>query len=110
MEFSKYKNNGFYDELLTSDLRARRGIGEFIKFLKRIKPENLYQRRIEAELAIRTMGITFTVYSEGENIDREWPCDIIPRIILKQEWERIEKGLEQRLMALNHFIQDIYND
>ncbi|NNE38765.1 MAG: circularly permuted type 2 ATP-grasp protein [Gammaproteobacteria bacterium] len=110
MDLSKYKQNGFYDELLTSDLKARRGTGQLINFLKRIKPDNLYQRNIEAELAIRTMGITFTVYSEGENIDREWPYDIIPRIIVKNEWDKVEKGLVQRLTALNHFIQDIYNE
>jgi uncharacterized circularly permuted ATP-grasp superfamily protein len=93
MDLSKYKQNGFYNESLTSDLKARRGMGQLINLLKRIKPGNLYQRRIEAELAIRTMGITFTVYSEGENIDREWPYYIIPRLILKNEWDKVEKGL-----------------
>lgn len=56
------------------------------------------------------MGITFTVYSEGGNIDRAWPFDIIPRVISLKEWRRIRRGLEQRLTALNHFIDDIYND
>jgi len=56
------------------------------------------------------MGITFTVYSEGQNIDREWPFDIIPRVIREQEWRKIEEGLKQRLMALNLFITDVYND
>jgi uncharacterized circularly permuted ATP-grasp superfamily protein len=56
------------------------------------------------------MGITFTVYSEGSNIDRVWPFDIIPRIIDKQEWEKTEAGLKQRVTALNHFIHDIYHD
>lgn len=68
------------------------------------------QIRQEAELAIRTMGISFTVYSDGANIDREWPFDIIPRTILNKEWQTIEKGLEQRLRALNLFITDVYND
>jgi len=56
------------------------------------------------------MGISFTVYSEGDNIDREWPFDIIPRIIRQKEWSRIERGLKQRLTALNMFINDVYND
>ena len=56
------------------------------------------------------MGITFTVYSDGSNIDREWPFDIIPRTILHREWQMIEKGLQQRLQALNLFITDVYND
>jgi uncharacterized circularly permuted ATP-grasp superfamily protein len=110
MDLSNYDLNGFYDELLTADLKARRGMGDLTRYLKRLKPDSLYQRRLEAELAISTMGITFTVYSEGENIDREWPYDIIPRVVIKSEWQRVEKGLVQRLTALNHFIQDIYND
>jgi uncharacterized circularly permuted ATP-grasp superfamily protein len=108
--FSKYKVEGLYDELLTADRKARRGMGHLVNYLKKLKPEYLHQRRHEAELAIRTMGITFTVYSEGENIDREWPYDIIPRVILQSEWLKVEKGLKQRLTALNHFIQDVYND
>ena len=56
------------------------------------------------------MGITFTVYSEGQNIDRAWPFDIIPRVIPATEWAKIERGLTQRLTALNHFIDDIYGD
>jgi len=110
MDFSNYKVDGFYDELLTTDRKARRGVGDLVNYLKKLKPEYLHQRRHDAELAIRTMGITFTVYSEGENIDREWPYDIIPRVILQGEWQKVEKGLKQRLTALNHFIQDIYNE
>jgi uncharacterized circularly permuted ATP-grasp superfamily protein len=55
------------------------------------------------------MGISFTVYTEGGNIDRAWPFDIIPRIIELSEWRRIEDGLKQRLTALNLFINDVYN-
>ena len=110
MDINKYEINGFYDELLTHDLKARRGIGPLVQYLKKKKYEDLAERRFEAELAIRTMGITFTVYSEGQNIDREWPFDIIPRVINLREWQRVEKGLIQRLTALNHFINDVYND
>ncbi|MFV0306294.1 MAG: circularly permuted type 2 ATP-grasp protein, partial [Desertimonas sp.] len=56
------------------------------------------------------MGITFTVYSDGANIDRAWPFDVIPRVIEATEWRRIERGLVQRLRALNMFIDDLYND
>ncbi len=56
------------------------------------------------------MGISFTVYSDGENIDRAWPFDIIPRIIDGNEWSVVEQGLAQRLRALNRFIDDVYND
>ena len=62
-----------------------------------------------AELAIRQMGISFTIYTEGRNIDRAWPFDIIPRVIRAEDWQRVSKGLIQRSRALNAFIDDIYN-
>ena len=67
------------------------------------------ERKTAAELAIRAMGITFTVYDDGANIDREWPFDIVPRLILKAEWNRIADGLKQRVRALNAFIDDVYH-
>jgi uncharacterized circularly permuted ATP-grasp superfamily protein len=56
------------------------------------------------------MGISFTIYSEGDNIDRAWPLDLIPRIMPGAEWDRVERGLVQRVMALNLFIDDLYNE
>jgi len=110
VDLNNYHVEGIYDELLTSSLQARRGMADMVKYLRKLSPADMDRRRRDAELAITTMGITFTVYSEGENIDREWPFDIIPRIILLKEWERIEAGLRQRLTALNAFIDDIYNE
>jgi uncharacterized circularly permuted ATP-grasp superfamily protein len=110
MDLNNYEINGFYDELLTQDRKARRGIGQLVRYLKKMKYEDLANRKFEAELTIRTMGITFTVYTEGQNIDREWPFDIIPRVINLKEWRRVEQGLVQRLTALNRFIDDVYND
>ena len=65
--------------------------------------------RNAAELAIREMGISFTVYSDGANIDRAWPFDIVPRIIPARDWRKISSGLAQRIRALNCFIDDVYN-
>ena len=72
--------------------------------------DELRERQRVSDLEILTMGITFTVYSDGENIDRAWPFDVVPRIIPGAEWEQVERGLKQRLRALNMFIDDIYND
>ncbi len=72
--------------------------------------DELRERQAASDLEILTMGITFTVYSDGENIDRAWPFDIVPRLIAGSEWEEVERGLAQRLRALNMFIDDIYND
>ncbi len=110
MNFKNYKIDGLYDELLTPRLQARSSAGKLLKYLKSLNYEEINKRKQAADLAIKTMGITFTVYSEGENIDREWPFDIIPRIIPSREWMRIEKGLHQRMLAINHFIDDIYNE
>lgn len=55
------------------------------------------------------MGISFTVYSDKGNIDRLWPYDLLPRTIEYSEWQKVSKGLKQRLDALNLFIEDIYN-
>lgn len=78
--------------------------------IARLGEDELRARQELAELDIQTMGITFTVYSDGQNIDRSWPFDIIPRIIEGSEWDRISLGLQQRLVALNRFIDDLYND
>ncbi|HIG61984.1 MAG TPA: circularly permuted type 2 ATP-grasp protein [Gammaproteobacteria bacterium] len=111
MQVDQYKSSKqIYDELFSHTGRARPGLGHISRFLKKNTAEQLRQKSELAELTIRTLGITFTVYDEGQNIDREWPFDIIPRTIFQTEWQGIEIGLKQRLKALNHFINDIYND
>ena len=81
-----------------------------VRYLGSLTDRQLKSRQAAAERAILEMGITFTVYSEGQNIDRAWPLDIIPRVIEGSEWDTIEAGLKQRLAALNMFIDDIYHD
>ena len=80
-----------------------------MNFLRNLPDGELEERRAAAELAIRDMGISFTVYTEGGNIDRSWPFDIIPRAISAKEWHRVSTGLKQRSRALNCFIDDVYN-
>ena len=78
--------------------------------LSSLPPESLLERQRAAEAEILTMGITFTVYSDGDDIDRAWPFDVVPRVIDGAEWDRVSDGLQQRLRALNLFIDDIYNE
>ena len=108
--FIDYQTGNYFDELITSKCRPRKSARKLVAHLRKLKPADLGERQRAAELVIKTMGISFTVYSDGANIDRDWPFDIIPRIISKTEWDGIEKGLRQRLTALNMFINDIYND
>ena len=65
--------------------------------------------RLASELFMN-QGITFTVYSDNEGIERIFPFDIIPRILTSAEWKTIEQGIQQRLRALNLFLKDIYSD
>jgi uncharacterized circularly permuted ATP-grasp superfamily protein len=98
------------DELLEDDGSPRPISRELIELLHRIGLDDVRERQRVSDLEILTMGISFTVYSDGQNIDRAWPFDIIPRLIDGDEWSMVERGLAQRLRALNHFIDDIYND
>ncbi|MCU0971627.1 MAG: circularly permuted type 2 ATP-grasp protein [Gammaproteobacteria bacterium] len=99
-----------YDELVGPDGKPRPAARPLFDYLASLDAGTLEARRHAVDAAIMAMGITFTVYSDGSNIDRAWPLDIIPRIIPRREWERIEAGLQQRLTALNLFIDDLYND
>ena len=99
-----------HDELLHKNGTPRAAAAELTAWLDTLDDQALAERRQAAEHAIRQMGITFTVYSDKGNIDRAWPFDIVPRVIDAEEWQGIALGLQQRVRALNCFIQDIYNE
>lgn len=109
IDWKTYLPDGFHDELVQRPGRVRGAAKALCQHLASLSDEELKQCREAAELTIRVMGITFTVYTEGGNIDREWPFDIIPRVIDAAEWRHTEAGLKQRVTALNRFINDIYN-
>ncbi len=109
IDWKSYNPGDFYDEIISSPGYGRKPSRRLVSYLKSLKSGELSARKSAAELAIKTMGITFTVYSDAGNIDREWPFDIIPRIIPQKEWSITSKGLEQRLRAINYFINDVYN-
>lgn len=110
--WKQYNAADTYDELIRASGRARPGAGALCQKLSRMSDEELAERKAAAELAIQSMGITFTVYTgeESGSIDREWPFDIIPRLILREEWDQVARGLKQRVTALNRFIDDVYHD
>ncbi len=109
IDWGEYNPGVFYDEIISSPGNARAAARGLVSFIRKMSIKRLVSRQQAADLAIQEMGISFTVYSEGENIDRSWPMDIIPRIIPLREWQVLEEGLIQRLTALNMFIDDIYN-
>ncbi len=109
-DWSKYDAGHFYDEMMNASGNSRVAAKRLLTYLNKYSKKRLLARQDAANLAIQEMGISFTVYSEAGNIDRSWPMDIIPRIIPLKEWKVLERGLIQRLTALNLFIQDLYND
>ncbi len=110
IDWADYDPGDNYDDLIGSDGLPRLPARELAARLATLTIGQLADRQLAAEQAIVSMGITFTVYSEGQNIDRAWPFDIIPRTLDRTEWLRIEAGLKQRLRALNHFIDDVYHE
>ena len=110
IDWKSYATGDFFDELISAPGKPRPFARTLAKYLASLSDEELIQRQDAVRYAIKTMGISFTVYSEAGNIDREWPFDLIPRIIPQKEWQITSKGLEQRLRALNCFIHDVYND
>jgi uncharacterized circularly permuted ATP-grasp superfamily protein len=107
--WKEYQADAFYDELIASSGRPRVAARRVVNLLQSLSEEEMVSRRAAAELAIREMGVSFTIYSEGKNIDRAWPFDIIPRVIPAKDWVQVSLGLAQRSRALNCFIDDIYN-
>ena len=99
-----------WNELFDDAAVARPAAAALVQQLKDLGDEGLVMRQGLADLEVQAMGITFTVYDDGQGIDRAWPFDIVPRIIAAAEWRHIEQGLAQRLKALNLFIDDLYNE
>ena len=105
-----YDAGSNWDELIDARGRARSPARALTRRLARFGSDELASRQASAELAITEMGITFRVYTRKEgSIDRAWPLDIVPRVLAASEWQRIEAGLKQRVLALNAFIDDIYH-
>ncbi len=107
---SAKSSNSSYDELINDNGRPRAAARRVVRTLEKLSAEEMQDRHAAAELCIREMGISFTVYSDSGNIDRAWPFDLIPRVVRANEWQKLSIGLMQRSRALNAFINDIYNE
>lgn len=100
---------GFWDEMC-SDAGVRTHYQRAFEHLSRLSTDTLDQKEALAGKLFMNQGVTFTVYSSNEGIERIFPFDLIPRIITAAEWQHIETGIRQRLRALNLFLKDIYNE
>lgn len=99
-----------WDEMFSSDNNIRPPYQKVIEYLSTESAEGLAKKEDLAKNLFMSQGITFTVYNSGEGIEKIFPFDIIPRIITAQDWNFIEKGIKQRLKALNTFLKDIYSN
>lgn len=99
-----------FDEMHTPNGEVRPHYQDFSRWLDMQAPERLQNKRAEADLIFRRVGITFAVYGEESGTERLIPFDIVPRVIKAAEWKILEAGLRQRVQALNMFLKDIYNE
>ncbi|PQA83026.1 hypothetical protein C5F52_09895 [Limnohabitans sp. TS-CS-82] len=109
-----HKFDEMYAQLPYIDSAVRPHYRNYLDWLKRQDPQTMRDRREEAEMIFRRVGITFAVYGDkdedGSGTERLIPFDLIPRIIPAHEWKDMQKGLVQRVTALNRFIHDVYHD
>ncbi|NJO53522.1 MAG: circularly permuted type 2 ATP-grasp protein [Bacteroidales bacterium] len=98
-----------FDEMRGMNGQIRPGYLQLAQWLSGVPHTLLEERRREAEFLFRRIGITFAVYGDAESTERLIPFDIVPRIIASEEWAVLTKGLEQRVRALNLYIQDVYS-
>src|SRR5436190_23614841 len=99
-----------YDEMRFEDGEIRPHYGPFANWLAQTPAARIAQKREEAERAFHRLGITFAVYGEDSGTERLIPFDLVPRIIPAEEWSILERGLKQRVHALNAFLHDIYHE
>src|ERR1700733_3433217 len=106
--FRGYDPGDFYDEMFCAPGIPREHYATLYQKLATMQLSQFEERRKLADLSFLLQGITFTVYSDGRGTERLFPFDLIPRILPQAEWQRIERGLSQRVVALNLFLQDVY--
>jgi uncharacterized circularly permuted ATP-grasp superfamily protein len=99
-----------WDEMYISDNNLREQYHKIINYLEKESANDLNKKEELAKSLFMSQGITFTVYDSGEGIEKIFPFDIIPRVITSSEWAFIEKGIKQRLKALNLFLKDVYGN
>jgi uncharacterized circularly permuted ATP-grasp superfamily protein len=110
MRFEEYQLDGCFDEMFGDAGQPRPAARHLAKRISELPTEELVNRQRAADRALVQMGITFNVYGESAGVEKTLPFDLVPRIIAGIEWNRIERGLKQRIQALNLFINDLYQD
>ncbi len=110
MRFDTYEPGDFYDELFIDKNQPRPEGQPLVDRIHDLPVGELLLRQEAAQKAMYKLGATFNVYGDDEAEDRIFPFDVIPRIVTVGEWEALERGLKQRIQALNLFLDDVYHD
>src|ERR1700677_2266777 len=105
-----YQLDHAYDEMFAGAGALHEHYGLLLEHFQSLPPEEVQRRKQAADLSFLNQGITFTVYGREEGTEKIFPYDMLPRIITSAEWERVERGLTQRITALNLFLKDIYHE
>ena len=105
-----YDPEGFWDEMFEAPGRVRPHYAALAQRLASLNPAEVARRQRAAELSFQARGITFAVNQDPNGVEKIIPFDLIPRLLRADEWRRIERGLEQRVRALNLFLHDIYHE
>lgn len=108
--FDGYQTDGFFDEMFSSNGTVRPHYERLLERFRQMDKGEFARKQQLAERSYLNRGVTFTVYKNNEGTERVFPFDLIPRIIPASEWEHLEKGLVQRITALNAFLHDVYHD
>jgi len=108
--FENYATEGFFDEMFEADGLPRPHYKRLLQRFQEMEEEEFERKRALAESSYLNQGITFTVYSDDRGTEKVFPFDVVPRIVPAREWQQVERGLTQRLTALNLFLHDIYHD
>src|SRR6202521_5814429 len=107
--FSGYDVGDFFDEMCAAPGVVRPDYNKLFERFKEMERDEFERKRALAASTFLSQGVTFTVYNDDQGTERIFPFDLLPRIIPAEEWDRIERGLVQRITALNHFLHDIYH-
>ncbi|MGD0768617.1 MAG: circularly permuted type 2 ATP-grasp protein [Tepidisphaeraceae bacterium] len=107
--FDNYQVDGLFDEVFAVEGQPRPHYKSLVSRLKGLGQSAFEKRRRMTDVLFRNQGITFTVYSDTRGVEKIFPFDLIPRIVPADEWDVIERGLVQRITALNLFCQDVYH-
>lgn len=110
MRFDDYEVGAFYDEMFASKGDPHGQARRLLASIQSLPEGEMLNRQRAAEWELLQTGITFNVYGEKAGVEKIFPFDIVPRIVSAAEWRWIERGLKQRIQALNLFIDDIYHD